>query len=246
MDSGFYAVSTALAARTEALDTIANNLANASTRGFRARHNSFSAVFAGSSHTPHNALNEATNNYGVLGGTRIDLTEGQLEKTGNPLDVAIEGSGFFKVQTASGTAYTREGSFKVSPKGQLTTAAGDAVIGEGGVISIVGAGPVSISPDGTISTNGTIAGKLSVVDFAPGTEIKSLGANLLSAPAKSEVAAKDTQLRQGMLEGSNVNPVASVVELISAQREAEGMRHALTMFSSEMDKTASQDLPHVG
>ena len=243
MDSGLYAASAALAARTEALDTIANNLANASTRGFRARHNSFSAVLA--AHTPHTALNEATNNYGVLGGTRMDLTQGQLEKTGNPLDVAIEGSGFFKVQTPSGIAYTRDGAFKISPKGQLTTAAGDPVLGESGVITLVGSGPVVISPDGTVTSAGAAVGRISVVDFAPGTDLKSLGGNYLGAPAKSEIPAKDVQLRQGMIEGSNVNPVSSVVELITAQREAEGMRHALTMFSSEMDKTASQDLPRI-
>ncbi len=244
MDSGFYAASTALAARTEALDTIANNLANAGTRGFRARHNSFSSVLA--AHTPYTALNQATNNYGVLGGTRIDLSQGQLETTGNPMDVAIEGPGFFKVQTAGGTAYTREGAFRISPKGQLTTAAGDAVIGEGGTISLVGSGPVTISPDGTVTSGGAVVGRLVVVDFPPGTGIESRGGNYLGAPAKSEVPARDAQLRQGMLEGSNVNPVSSVVELITAQREAEGMRHALTMFSSEMDKTAAQDLPRVG
>ena len=243
MDSGFYAASTALAARTEALDTIANNLANASTRGFRARHNSFSSVLA--AHTPYTALNQATNNYGVLGGTGIDLSQGQLEKTGNPLDVAIEGAGFFKVQTANGTAYTRDGAFKVSAQGQLTTAAGDAVIGERGVISLAGAGPVTISPDGTVTSGGAVVGRLAVVDFAPGTGIESLGGNYLGAPARSEGPARDVKLRQGMLEGSNVNPVSSVVELITAQREAEAMRHALTMFNSEMDKTASQDLPRV-
>ena len=191
-------------------------------------------------------MNQATNNYGVLGGTRIDLTQGQLEKTGNPLDVAIEGQGFFKVETASGTAYTREGSFKVSPKGQLTTASGDALVGEGGTITLVGSGPVTISPDGTVTSAGAVVGRLALVDFAPGTDIKSLGGDYVGAPAKSEVPAKDAQLRQGMIEGSNVNPVSSVVELITAQREAEGMRHALTMFNSEMDKTAAQDLPRVG
>ncbi len=104
---------------------------------------------------------------------------------------------------------------------------------------------MTIAADGTLSSGGAIAGRLTVVDFAPGTELESLGGNLVGAPAKSEIAAPGTQLRQGMLEGSNVNPVASVVEMINAQREAEGMRHALTMFSTEMDKTASQDLPHV-
>jgi len=167
-----------------------------------------------------------------------------LQKTGNPLDLAIQGSGFFVVQTANGPMYTRDGSFQVSGSGQLVTAAGDPVMGDRGIISML-PGPVSISSDGTISSNGALAGKLKLVDFAPGTELKSAGGTYYSAPAKSETPAGSSTVQQGSLENSNVNPVSSMVQLITAQRSAEMMQRALSMFSTEMDKTAAQDLPKV-
>ena len=104
-----------------------------------------------------------------------------MQKTGNDLDLAVEGSGYFVVQTANGEKYTRNGSFKVSSKGQLVTSAGDAVMGDKGVINLV-PGPVSISPDGTISSNGAVSGKLRVVEFPPGEELISAGETYYSAP----------------------------------------------------------------
>lgn len=245
MDSGFYAACTALMSRTQALDAIANNLANAGTVGYRAQHNVFNSVLAAAGNSSISEVNQAANAYGILTGTRVDLTQGALEKTGNSLDLAIEGSGFFVVQTANGPMYTRNGSFQVSSKGQLVTSSGDPVMGDHGVISMVD-GPVTISADGTISSGGAVAGKLKVIDVSPGTPLTSAGNTYYSAPAGSEKSATDFQLRQGMLESSNVNPVSSMVELITAQRSAEMMQRALSMFNSEMDKTATQDLPKVG
>src|SRR5207302_8879038 len=108
MDSGYYAAYTALLSRTEALDTIANNLANANTPGFRAQRNMFSSVLQQSQGSQ---LNRAINSYGVLSGSTLDATQGALQKTGNDLDVAIEGPGYFAIETAGGTMYTRDGSF---------------------------------------------------------------------------------------------------------------------------------------
>lgn len=244
MSSGYYAACTGLMSRTAALDTIANNLANVSTAGFRASHNIFSSVLATTGNTPLSVLNQDANDYGVLSGTQLDTSQGALVRTGNDLDVAMEGPGYFAVQTAAGPVYTRGGNFRVSPQGQLITAAGDPVLGENGPITIVG-DPVSISPDGTISTNGAISGRLKMVEFAAATQIRSAGGTYYTAPAGTAVAAQSSQVRQGTLESSNVNPVTSVVELITAQREVETMRRVLTMFSTEMDKAAAQDLPRV-
>jgi flagellar basal-body rod protein FlgF/flagellar basal-body rod protein FlgG len=230
--------------RTQALDTIANNVANVSTAGFRASHNIFSSVLATTNDSPLSVLNQDANDYGVLSGTQLDTTQGSLTRTGNDLDVAMEGPGYFAVQTASGAAYTRGGNFRVSPKGQLITGAGDPVLGDTGPITIVGE-PVSISTDGTISVNGAVAGRLKMVEFAPGVDMQSAGGTYYEAPAGTAVVATNSQVRQGMLESSNVNPITSVVELITAQREVETMRRVLTMFSTEMDKAAVQDLPRV-
>jgi len=244
MSSGYYAACTGLLSRTEALDTIANNLANGSTVGFRASHNIFSSVLATTDESQLSTLNQDMNDYGVLSGTQLDTTQGALVPTGNDLDVAMEGPGYFAVQTAAGPVYTRGGNFRVSPQGQLITAAGDPVLGDNGPITIVGE-PVSISTDGTISANGAISGHLKMVEFPPTVPIQSAGGTYYTAPAGSAVAATNSKARQGMLESSNVNPVTSVVELITAQREVESMRHVLSMFNTEMDKTAAQDLPRV-
>jgi flagellar basal-body rod protein FlgF/flagellar basal-body rod protein FlgG len=245
MDSGYYALSTALIARTQALDTIANNLANSSTTGYLAERNVFSSVLTASSHASSSSLNVAINNYGVLGETTLDTTQGALQKTGNDLDLALQGSGFFVVQTRSGPRYTRDGAFQVSSKGQLVTAGGDPVLGQRGAITML-PGPVSISPDGTISSNGAVTGKLRVVSFAAGTELKSSGGTYYTAPANTTGVASDSAVQQGVLESSNVNPVSGMVELISAQRSDEMMQRALSMFNSEIDKTATQDLPKIG
>lgn len=244
MDSGFYAACTALMARSQTLDLVANNLANVSTPGYRAQHDSFRSMFATSSRAL-SGLNLAVNDYSVLGGGQLDLSQGNLEKTGNDLDLGIEGKGFFAVQTAGGQLFTRDGNFHVSPKGELVTSAGDTVLGtDNRPIPIVGA-PVSVSPDGTISVNGALAGQLKVVDFSAGTPLEAVGKTYYSAPDKTAVPAMQASVQQGMLESSNVNPVASSVELITVQRYAELMQRALTMFHTEMNQVATQDLPRV-
>ena len=186
MSSGYYAACAGLMARTDALDTIANNLANVSTPGFRATHNAFSSLLATANDSPLSALNQDANEYGVLSGTRLDTTQGALVPTGNDLDLAIEGTGYFQVKTAAGPVYTRGGNFRVSPQGQLITSAGDPVLGDGGPITIVGE-PVSISTDGTISTNGAISGRLKLVEFPPATALESVGSTYYTAPAGTAI-----------------------------------------------------------
>ena len=244
MDSGFYAACTALMARSQALDLVANNLANTSTPGYRGQHNLFRSILAAASGQLGSNLNLAINDYGILGGSQVDLSQGNLEHTGNDLDLAIQGQGFFKVQTVNGPYYTRDGNFRVSAQGQLITAEGDPVLGENGLIHIVG-GPVNISPDGTVSVNGAVTGKIKVVEFPAGTALESVGKTYYSAPAKTETAATGSSITQGMLESSNVNPVTSAVELVTVQRYAEMMQRALSLFHSEFNRIASDELPKV-
>jgi len=244
MDSGFYAACAALMARSQALDLVANNLANTSTPGYRAQHNIFRSLLASATGRLTSGLNQAVNNFGVLGGSQMDLSQGNLEHTGNDLDFAVQGPGFFVVQNADGRFYTRSGNFQVSAQGQLITSQGDPVMGENGLIRVVG-GPVTVSPDGTISVNGAVAGKIKLVEFPAGTQLESVGKSYYTAPAKSDKPAKDSTIAQGALESSNVNPVASAVELVAVQRYAEMMQRALGMFHSELNRIATDELPRV-
>ena len=119
MDSGYYAAFTGLAARMQALDLVANNLANVNTTGFRGQFEYYEGVSAGIGNQLLSPLNIATNDYGVLGGADVNLDQGNFISTGNPLDLAIKGEAFFVLKTPRGIRYTRNGSFHVNATGQL-------------------------------------------------------------------------------------------------------------------------------
>jgi len=240
MDSGFYAACAGLRTQTEALDLVAHNLANTNTTGYRRQQPTFRSLLTGHSANP---LNLVLNHFSVMGGTQLDLTPGNLRATGNPLDVAIEGAGFFAVQTSHGTLYTRDGNFRVSAKGQLVTAQGDPVLGEQGPIPVP-TGLASISADGTLSIAGAVAGKLRVLDFA-GSALTPVGSSYYDAGQAKGLPAAAASVRQGMLEASNVDPLAAVVNLISVQRSAEMLQRALSMFHSDFNHIAASEVPRV-
>ena len=253
MNSGFYAACAGLRAQSQALEVVAHNLANLNTAGFRGQQTTFQSLVAmsrpGVPNVLSSVLNSATNNFGVLEGTHLDMTAGSLEATGNPLDVGIEGSGFFAIQTAGGVRYTRNGNFQVSRSGVLVTAAGnpvlsDPALGANGVINVP-VGAVSIASDGTLSVNGAVAGGIQLFEFAPGTRLTSEGETMISAPEGSAIPTTQSALRQGALESSNVNSIGSVVTLIGVQRQAEMLQRAMSLFDTEFNRIATSDLGKV-
>jgi flagellar basal-body rod protein FlgF/flagellar basal-body rod protein FlgG len=253
VDSGFYAACAGLRAQSQALEVAGHNLANLNTAGFRGQQTTFQSLMAVSRPTVPNVLNLATNNFGVLEGTHLDTTVGSLQPTGNPLDVGIDGSGFFSILTARGIRYTRNGSFQVSSSGKLVTAAGDLVLNNLALKDPtiknkdinVPAGVVSIASDGTLSVNGAVAGTIGLAEFAPGTMLTSEGGTLISAPEGSAKPAPQSQMKQGALESSNVNSISSVVTLIGVQRQAELLQRCMSMFDTEFNQIASTQLGKV-
>jgi flagellar basal-body rod protein FlgF/flagellar basal-body rod protein FlgG len=244
MDSGYYAACAGLAAQTQALELVANNLANLGTNGYRGQQATFRSLLAGGTQVSWNPLNAAVNNFGVLGGSRVDLASGSLTATGNPLDLAVAGKGFFVVQSGSVSLYTRNGGFQRTSTGQLVTSDGDAVLGEQGAITLP-EGAVAVSSDGTVSVDGAVVAKLRIAEFAPDTNLTAVGNAHYAAPVGSALPAAASSIRQGMLEQSNVSPVAGVVQLITIQRNAEMMQRALSLFDSQFNQTAAQDLARV-
>ncbi|HUA16197.1 MAG TPA: flagellar basal-body rod protein FlgF [Verrucomicrobiae bacterium] len=244
MDSGYYAACAGLAAQLQSLDLVAHNLANLGTTGYRAQQATFRSLLAGSAAVGWNPLNAALNDYGVLSGSRVDRTSGSLTSTGNPLDLGIAGSGFFVVRSGNGLLYTRNGGFHLTSSGDLVTSDGDPVMGEQGPISLP-QGRVAVSADGTISVDGAVAAQLRLAEFAAETNLQAAGNSLYSAPAGSALPPASTSVRQSVLEASNVSPVESVVQLITVQRNAEMMQRALSVFDSQFNQTAVQDLPRV-
>lgn len=243
MDSGYYAASAGLAAQIQALELVANNLANLGTAGYRGQQATFRSLLA-THNNLWNPVNIFINNYGVLGGSATDMASGSLTPTGNSLDLAIAGKGFFVIRSSAGALYTRNGGFHRTTDGRLVTAEGDPVLGEQGPIRLPN-GVVSVAADGTISVDGAVAGKLRIAEFAPATPLVATGKALYAAPQGSDLPAASSSIRQGMIEQSNVSSVDAVVQLITIQRNAEMMQRALALFDGQLNQTAVQDLPRV-
>jgi flagellar basal-body rod protein FlgF/flagellar basal-body rod protein FlgG len=250
MDSGLYAAYTGLLARTEALDTAANNLANAGTVGFRAQRDYFRSVLAGiDGDTPPSQVGNAIDDFGVLGGNLIDQGQGALNATGNPLDLALNGPGFFAIQTSQGVQYTRDGAFTRSDAGVLQTLQGEPVLDDTGQPITVPTGAISVASDGSISVTtadgSAIAGKVGVFGFPADKQLSALGTNRFTASDGTQPVPVDATIQQGSLEGANIDAVHGTMQLILVQRQAEMMQKALSVFNNDFDKTAAEDLGRV-
>jgi flagellar basal-body rod protein FlgF len=244
MDSGYYAAFSGWLARSQALDVAAANLANTGTAGYRAERDYFRSAILGPE-ALQSQLNTSVNAFGVLGGTELDLGQGALTPTGNPLDVAVQGSGFFTIRTKQGVRYTRDGQFQRAQDGTLTTRAGDAVLDARGQAIRVPAGTVAVGEDGAVSVNGALAGRIALANFASAGSLTAEGANLYAAADGAQPVPATGTLRQGALEASNQDVIEGSLQLVLMQRQAEMMQKAVSMFSNDMDKTASEDLPRV-
>lgn len=245
MDSGYYAAMTGLVARSQALDTAAANLANAQTPGFRAEREYFRSALLGPG-AADSQLGRTVNNYGLLGGDQLYLGQGQLQQTGNPLDLAVQGQGFFAVKTTQGVRYTRDGAFQRSRNGQLVTASGEPVLSSTGKPIPVPPGQVSVGTDGVLSVDGGAVATVGVFTFPASTPLTPEGSNRYAAPKGAKpVVSRDASVRQGTIEAANQDTITSTVDLLSMQREAEMMQKALTIFYTEFNKTATEDLPKV-
>ncbi|MFC3070763.1 flagellar basal-body rod protein FlgF [Phenylobacterium soli] len=205
------------------LDIIANNIANADTSGFKVE----ALAVAEDPQAPAFTLGgPAPVKFVMPNGVIRDFGQGSLRKTDAALDVAIEGQGFFKVQTPAGERYTRDGRFRTDEAGRLVTQGGSPVLDDGGGEISLSAekGQVTISTDGTISQGAERIGKLGVYTFANLSTLEKTGDNLLQNTSNQPAtAATDAKLRQGMLEGSNVNPILEITRMIEVSRAYEQM-----------------------
>lgn len=245
MDSGYYAAMTGLVARTQALDTAAANLANAQTPGYRAEREYFRSVLLGPG-AVDSQLGQTVNQYGLLGGDRLNLGQGALQQTGNPLDLAIEGQGFFAVETAHGVRYTRDGSFHRSPAGMLVTQTGEPVLSAANQPLPIPPGEVSVGANGVVSVAGGAVATVGVFTFPPGTDLVPEGANRYAVPGGVAAAiSADAAVHQGSIESANQDAVQGTLNLIVMERQAEMMQKALTVFHTEFNKFAVEELPRV-
>ena len=198
------------------MQAIANNVANMSTTGFRREDVVFSEyIRAGGTRDQSVSMAAAR-------GRHLDLTQGTLEPTGGTFDLAIEGQGFFTVQTPGGERLTRAGHFLPGDAGDLMTPDGHLVLDDGGAPIFIppDAPGVSIATDGTISAGGRPIARIGLVQPNDLSGLKREGANLFSAGSGVE-PVEEARMLQGFLEGSNVNPVVEIARMIEVQRAYE-------------------------
>ncbi|MCV2867056.1 flagellar hook-basal body complex protein [Defluviimonas sp. WL0002] len=216
MDNAVYATLNRQAGLMQEMRAIANNIANASTTGFRKEGVIFAEYVA--------SLGEDEPALAMADGVArmVDLRNGTLAPTGGALDIAIEGEGFFRLATPEGDRLTRAGSFTLSPEGELVTADGAAVLDAGAATIVIPSdgGRPSIARDGTVSLNGVPVAQIGI--YAP-TDPSSLihaGGTRFSVEGPLE-AVSDPRMFQGFLEGSNVEPVQEIARMIEVQRAYE-------------------------
>ncbi len=209
--------------QTYRFDNVSNNLANVNTNGFKKDVISFDQALK-MNNIPH-----------------VDLTPGPVVYTGNKLDLALEKTGFFKVQTPMGIRYTRDGSFVVNAEGALTTKQGDSVLGKNGRIRIEGT-DIEVNENGQVTSGDNPVDRISVVDFKNRQLLKKEGASYFMYRGSREdiVSPEDVQVRQGYLEKSNVSSVEEMIKMIETLRVFEAGQRAIKSMDEMNHKMVNE------
>jgi flagellar basal-body rod protein FlgF len=217
----------ALDARMKLVDAIANNLANANTTGFK---RDFGRIYQGE--------------IGYEAATQIDLSPGEITATGNELDVALDGPGFFVIETPDGQRYTRAGNFGLNAAGEIITKDGMRVLSTSDSPITVGDGKIEIRDGGVVSVDGNEVGSLKVVALPDPAKIEKEGFTRFvwrGAPNAVQTVS-DPPVKGGVLERANVNAIDEMVHLMSAYREFEAVQRSLKTMMSDMNAKLIQEL----
>ena len=210
MISGIYNLIDGSMTQKVRFETIANNMANSNTNGFKKDVMSF-----------YEAL-------GMQSISNTDFSQGPLKYTGNELDVALGSKGFFKIETPNGLRYTRDGAFSINADRILVTGNGDTVLGESGPITIE-SGEVYIGRDGQVAVNNESVDKILVVDFDEPQLLRKEGGSYYSYQGENNgiSTAPDAEIQHKYLENSNVNPTQEVIKMIETYRAFESVEKAI-------------------
>lgn len=240
MNNGLYTSFMGMRARQRTLDAQANNIANAMTTGYKAERLKYSTIEA-------NEKGESSRQNLVAAAVTsgaADFSAGSINQTGRNLDIAIEGDGFFQIQTPRGPRYTRAGNFTMDSAGQLVTKNGDLVIGARGPITVPKGGELSIGTDGSLSVNGNVFNKLKIVSFEnPAAALEKEGNSLFAQTG--EEAGKDSVrsiVHQGALESSNINSITEMVSMMNNSREFESMQKSITLIMNDLGRKIAGEI----
>ncbi|MFZ4807710.1 MAG: flagellar basal-body rod protein FlgF [Hyphomicrobiaceae bacterium] len=230
MQNGVYLSLSGQIALNRRLETVAANVANGTTPGYRAEEIKFESLISPNTSDP--------TAFAAVGSTYLSRASGEIVSTGNPLDVAVEGDSYLAMMTPVGTAYTRDGRFKMRPEGDLQTLNGYPVLDAGGAPIQLdpNGGPPTISRDGIISQNNRQVSQLGLFTIDPAAKLTRYD-NSGVIPDRAAVPALDftrTGVQQGFIERSNVNPIMELSRLILIQRQFEAVSNAVGDTESTM------------
>jgi len=231
-----------LRAQMDSLDMLANNMANASTGGYKADREFHSLYVA-----PEAQDNDPLSTMPVIQQGWTDWSQGLLHPTGNQLDLAISGKGFFSVDGPGGQIYTRNGNFRLGAGGKIVTSDGYAVRGASGAsLTVQPSRPIEIASDGTVTQDGNTIGQLEIVDFTSTAGLAKQGNNYfrVSDPAVRPSAPSGASVQQGNLEDSNTGTAEGAVSVIKVMRQFEMMQKAISL-ANDMNKQAVEEVAKV-
>ena len=239
---GLYLSATGVMTSSYKEDVIANNLANSETIGFKRNDPQFRQRLTALQESRRPGDWSDSTLEGVGGGllampTGIDFTQGAFDKTGSPLDAAIEGSGFFAVQDQQQTRLTRDGRFSVSRDGSLVTPTGHKVLdARGRPVTLAPDASTQIHDDGSISQNGQTVAKLGLFDIADHSTLVKVGQNLLAVADPNQLKPATGSLHPEFLEGSNAEPTIELANLMDAQRQLEANANLIRTQDSTLQR----------
>ena len=233
-----------LQARMESLDMLANNLANSETSGYKTDRE-FYNLYLSSEQESADAGDPTT--MPVIEKNYTDYSQGVLRQTANPLDLALDGEGFFALNANGGMAYTRDGAFRLSPAGNLVTANGFALCSTtaGGVpVRVDPSVPFTVTADGTVHQSGNVVAKIAVVKFTDPAGLAKQGNTMFSADRSAQPQPAAAEVQQGKLENSNVGTAESAVRLVNVMRQFENLQKAIHI-GDEMNRKAVEEVARV-
>lgn len=238
MSSGAYVAVSGISNRLERLDQLASDIANATTAGYKGQQSSTTAAERESF---GDVLQSAID---VTGGrTRIDMRGGMLVPTGRDLDAAVDGGGFFVVESPNGPRYTRNGHFSRRADGTLVTADDNPVLGQGGPIQIPANVAVQFGEDGTVRSGAQVLGRLQVVDIGDPRSLERTGQASFKMPdGELPTPTPNARVRGGMLEQSNVSVVDRVAQMVSVTRSYDSLTRGVSTLMNDVAGRAIQEL----
>lgn len=245
MVKGLYTAASSMMATRRNLDLISNNLANANTTGYKKEagiKESFPEVLINRMERGNKNKSLGSLGTGVkLKKSYTNFNEGSLKSTGNQLDLAIKGNGFFTVRTPEGNRYTRNGNFSLNSEGQLVTQAGYQVLGENSDSLQVDQGTkVYVNRNGKLMINGFNQGTLQIVDFNNKSLLQKQGENLYKKGDAREISINNYQIVQGYLEQSNVKVVEEMAKMIETNRLYEANQKVIQTLDNTLGKAVNQ------